>query len=115
MKPYRDRFLRFLSLERNASANTIASYRLDIDRYVDYLAGCGVTAPDQVTQGTSDRSGTLVDNKDGTYKYTFTLDLTAAKDPGKPADRPGSLDGQVYRVGVFGTPGRTLSCRFSLE
>jgi OmcA/MtrC family decaheme c-type cytochrome len=34
-----------------------------------------------VTQATSDRSGTLVDKKDGSYEYTFTIDLTAAKDP----------------------------------
>ena len=50
MKAYRDRFLQFLSLERNASANTIASYRLDVDRYLRYLCERGVSTPEEVTE-----------------------------------------------------------------
>lgn len=33
-----------------------------------------------------------------------TLTLTATGDPGKPADRPGSLTGQLFRIGLFETP-----------
>jgi hypothetical protein len=34
-----------------------------------------------VTQATTDRAGTLVDHQNGTYTYTFSMDLTNAKDP----------------------------------
>jgi integrase/recombinase XerD len=34
---YCDRYLHFLSLERNASVNTLASYRLDLTRYLRFL------------------------------------------------------------------------------
>ncbi len=50
MKQYLDRFLRYLSLERNASANTIASYSLDLDRYLAYLGDAGIRTPDQITE-----------------------------------------------------------------
>jgi integrase/recombinase XerD len=50
MKLYRDRYLKYLVLERNASANTISSYRLDVDRYLCYLIKQGVAIPDQVTE-----------------------------------------------------------------
>lgn len=45
------RFVRYLQLERNASANTVASYRLDIDRYVHFLDDLGIRLPDDVTEG----------------------------------------------------------------
>ena len=38
-------------------------------------------APNEVMQATYDRTGTLVDNLDGTYRYTFANDLTAATNP----------------------------------
>lgn len=50
MKTYRDRFLKYLALERNAAANTIASYGLDVDRYLRYLKEREVALPDQVTE-----------------------------------------------------------------
>jgi site-specific recombinase XerD len=37
MNRYCDDYLHFLALEKNASRNTIASYRLDIGRYVRFL------------------------------------------------------------------------------
>ncbi len=43
MKGYLDRYLHFLSLEKNASANTLASYRLDITRYLAFLQSRQVT------------------------------------------------------------------------
>ncbi len=50
MKRYLDKFLRYLSLERNASANTIASYRLDVDRYLAYVTAAGIQSPDAITE-----------------------------------------------------------------
>jgi integrase/recombinase XerD len=44
-------YLQFLSLEKNASHNTIASYRLDIGRYVRFLEAHGVARPGDVTGG----------------------------------------------------------------
>ena len=44
------RYLHVLSLERNASANTIASYRLDLQRYVSFLAAQGITSPEEVSE-----------------------------------------------------------------
>src|SRR4051794_35508098 len=35
-------FLDHLAVERGASANTLAAYRRDLNRYLDYLAGLGV-------------------------------------------------------------------------
>ncbi len=43
MKGYLDRYLHFLSLEKNASPNTLASYRLDITRYLAFLQSRQVT------------------------------------------------------------------------
>jgi integrase/recombinase XerD len=37
MNQFRDQYLHFLSLEKNASPNTVASYRLDITRYLAFL------------------------------------------------------------------------------
>jgi len=49
MKTYLDQFLQYLTLERNASRNTIASYRLDLKRYCGFLEADGLRLPDQVT------------------------------------------------------------------
>ena len=38
------------------------------------------TAGDVPTRPTTDNIGTLVDNGDGTYKYTFYRDITKVKD-----------------------------------
>jgi len=50
MMSYCEDYLHFLELEKNASRNTIASYRLDIGRYLRFLEGKGVTHPDQTTE-----------------------------------------------------------------
>jgi integrase/recombinase XerD len=50
MRRHSEEYFHFLALEKNASRNTIASYRLDIDRYVRFLAEHEVTKPDQVTE-----------------------------------------------------------------
>ena len=50
MNVYCERFLQHLRLEKNAAANTIASYRLDIQRYLAFLAENNVTSVRGVRQ-----------------------------------------------------------------
>jgi integrase/recombinase XerD len=45
-----EQYLHYLSLEKNASKNTIASYRTDIGRYLDYLAQRNIRAPEGVKE-----------------------------------------------------------------
>jgi integrase/recombinase XerD len=47
---YCSQYLHYLQLQRNASPNTIASYRLDLDRYVRFLQRANVTSPEQVSE-----------------------------------------------------------------
>jgi integrase/recombinase XerD len=49
MKRYCEQYLHFLSLEKNASSNTLASYRLDITRYLAFLESRQVTDIAQVS------------------------------------------------------------------
>jgi integrase/recombinase XerD len=50
MKHYGEEYLHYLALEKNASPNTIASYRIDIGRYVEFLAGLGIQMPGAVSE-----------------------------------------------------------------
>lgn len=43
-------YLAHLTVERGLSANTLAAYRRDLDRYARFLAATGRTGPDQVTE-----------------------------------------------------------------
>ncbi|GIG26165.1 site-specific tyrosine recombinase XerD [Cellulomonas denverensis] len=45
-----DAYLAHLTVERGLSRNTLAAYRRDLGRYLDFLAAAGRTAPDQVTE-----------------------------------------------------------------
>ncbi|MGL5865660.1 MAG: site-specific tyrosine recombinase XerD [Dermatophilaceae bacterium] len=45
-----DTWLAHLDVEKGASRNTLAAYRRDLGRWVDFLAGTGVTSPRQVTE-----------------------------------------------------------------
>jgi integrase/recombinase XerD len=45
-----EEYLHYLLLEKNASKNTIASYRLDITRYLDYLRRTRVRNLDDITE-----------------------------------------------------------------
>jgi integrase/recombinase XerD len=51
MKHLTDVYLHHLLLEKNASPNTITSYRRDLGKYLAFLAGRGIPAPDAVTPG----------------------------------------------------------------
>ncbi len=44
-----DRYLRFLTIERGLSANTIAAYRRDLSGYLDHLAASGIREPGAIT------------------------------------------------------------------
>ena len=50
MTQYGEDYLHFLALEKNASRNTIASYRLDVGRYLRFLGEKGVTSPADITE-----------------------------------------------------------------
>ncbi|MEA5154532.1 site-specific tyrosine recombinase XerD [Raineyella sp.] len=44
-------FLAHLGVERGLSANTLSNYRRDLDRYLAYLRGQGISAPGEITEG----------------------------------------------------------------
>ena len=46
----REEYLNYLAVERGSSPNTLEAYGRDLLRYVDYLAGAGITQPDEVTR-----------------------------------------------------------------
>ncbi len=50
MNRYCEDYLHFLELEKNAASNTIASYRLEITRYLRFLGHTDVAAPDEITE-----------------------------------------------------------------
>jgi len=92
MKQYCEDYLHFLALERNASRNTIASYRLDIGRYLRFLEEKGVTVPSGITEahaaeflstlraaGLSPRSITrCISSLNGFHKYLVGEGITQA-------------------------------------
>ena len=43
-------YLAHLDVERGLSVNTLAAYRRDLSRYLDFLAARGITTPDAVTE-----------------------------------------------------------------
>lgn len=50
MTRYCEDYFHFLALEKNASCNTIASYRLDIGRYLRFLEIREIRRPDDITE-----------------------------------------------------------------
>jgi integrase/recombinase XerD len=44
-----ERYLRYVTLERGRSKNTVAAYRSDLQRYLESLSGSGVSAPAGIT------------------------------------------------------------------
>ncbi len=49
MKEHLRSYIDFLQLEKNASLNTVSSYKRDLDRYIEFLEGRNVTSPASVT------------------------------------------------------------------
>lgn len=50
MKAHLRAYTHFLELEKNAANNTIASYTLDLRRYIDFLEGRGITDLDRIRE-----------------------------------------------------------------
>ncbi len=50
MKQHLSTYIHFLELEKNASANTVASYKLDLVRYLEYLEVRKITSPNRVKE-----------------------------------------------------------------
>jgi len=50
MKEHLRSYVHFLELEKNASKNTVASYKIDLGRYLDFLSGNGISEPDRVSE-----------------------------------------------------------------
>ena len=45
-----DAYIRHLTIERGVAKNTIAAYRRDLRRYLEFLESRGVTAIEQITE-----------------------------------------------------------------
>jgi integrase/recombinase XerD len=61
-----DDYLRHLAVERGLAANTLAAYRRDLRRYLEYLASCGLESPGDVArQHVSRFAEALRDGADG--------------------------------------------------
>jgi integrase/recombinase XerD len=50
MKEHLRSYLHFLELEKNASPNTIASYKIDLERYFEFLEEVGITVPNSIKE-----------------------------------------------------------------
>lgn len=50
MKEHLRSYIYFLEIERSLAGNTVASYKLDILRYIDFLESMGITEPVMITQ-----------------------------------------------------------------
>ena len=50
MKEHLRSYIQFLELEKNAASNTIASYKLDLSRYLNYLEVKGITTLDRIKE-----------------------------------------------------------------
>jgi len=92
MKQYCEDYLHFLALEKNSSRNTIASYRLDVGRYLRFLEEKQVASPADITEahaagflatlraaGLSPRSVTrCISSLNGFHKYLVGEGITQA-------------------------------------
>lgn len=50
MKSHIDEFVNYLAVERGLADNTLLAYRRDLTKYMDYLAGQGLTQTPQITR-----------------------------------------------------------------
>ncbi|HET7430008.1 MAG TPA: site-specific tyrosine recombinase XerD [Nocardioides sp.] len=70
-------YLEHLSVERGLAANTLSSYRRDLRRYVEHLAGQGVDELDAVTEATV--TGFLVALREGDADHPALSATSAAR------------------------------------
>ena len=76
-------YLDHLSVERGLAANTLASYRRDLRRYLAHLATRDVAAPDEVTE--PDVSAFLVALREGDEEHPALAPLKAWYEANVPA------------------------------
>jgi integrase/recombinase XerD len=131
-------YLSHLSVERGLADNTIRSYRRDLRRYLDFLAGSMIVDPAAVTEndisaflgslrtgdlehtalGTASAARTIVSVR-GLHRFLLreqlvTTDVTAAVKPPRPAARlPKALPlADIEAIlDAAGAPGTTLASR----
>ena len=78
MKEHLRTYVHFLTLEKNAASNTIASYSLDLTRYLDFLEGKGISEIGAVRDG--DVSGYVTSlGKTGLSPRSVSRNLSAIK------------------------------------
>jgi integrase/recombinase XerD len=70
-------YLDHLSVERGLAANTLSSYRRDLRRYLDHLAGAGVCSLDDVTEATV--TGFLARLREGDADHPALSSTSAAR------------------------------------
>lgn len=70
-------YLDHLSVERGLAANTLASYRRDLRRYLGYLDGSGITDLEEVTEATV--TGFLVRLREGDADHPPLSSTSAAR------------------------------------
>ncbi|MGZ5405041.1 MAG: site-specific tyrosine recombinase XerD [Nocardioides sp.] len=70
-------YLDHLSVERGLAANTLTSYRRDLRRYLDHLAGEGITLMDGISEATV--SGFLVRLREGDADHPALSATSAAR------------------------------------
>ena len=66
---------------RFALAKLVEGSSGDADSWHGYINRTATSGANTVKQATTERDGTLVDNGDGTYLYTFKADITTITDP----------------------------------
>ena len=78
MKEHLRSYIHYLELEKSASPNTIASYKIDLKRYLDYLESKNINQPDRI--GENDVLGFLkVLRGFGLAARTISRNLTSIK------------------------------------
>jgi integrase/recombinase XerD len=71
-------YIQYLQLEKNASRNTVASYSLDMARYLQFLRRQNIKTPDRVTEEHLTKFITLL-RQDGLSPRSVTRTLSAVK------------------------------------
>jgi integrase/recombinase XerD len=78
MNRHAERYLHFLVLEKNASPNTVVSYRFDLKRYVKFLTSHGVQKPEEVTEEHAEQFLALLHDR-GLSPRSVTRSLSAVR------------------------------------